>query len=112
MMHRVLLMTVEFQQDQTVLLNLFLLLTVRVLWVRTVSGDSDGVDIFLDEESGALFLRTDARTKEWGIGLREVNSSSGMEIVSPTSIFLGSSSGFVLAMAFQFFTAPVYHFAM
>ena len=75
-------------------------------------GDSDGVDVFLDEESGALFLRTDARMNEWGIGLREVNRSSGMEIVSPMSIFLISSSGFALAMAFQFFTVPVYHFAM
>jgi hypothetical protein len=46
------------------------------------------------------------------MGLREVNRSSGMEIVSPMSIFLGSSSGFILAMAFQFFTEPVYHFAM
>jgi hypothetical protein len=35
-----------------------------------------------------------------------------MEIVSPMPISLGSSSGFILAMAFQFFTVPVYHFAM
>jgi len=76
-------------------------------------GDSDGVDVFLDGESDVFFLRTDdALTKEWGIGLREVNSSSGMEIVSPISIFLGSSSGFALAMAFQLFTVPVYHFAI
>ena len=75
-------------------------------------GDSDFVDVFLDEEDGVPFLRTDARTKEWGIGLREVNRSSGMEIVSPMSISLGSSSGFILAMVFQFFTVPVYHFAM
>ena len=76
-------------------------------------GESDGVDVFLDEESDVFFLRTDdALTKEWGIGLREVNSSSGMEIVSPIAIFLGSSSGFALAMAFQLFTVPVYHFAI
>jgi len=75
-------------------------------------GDSDCVDAFLDKEGGVIFLRTDARTKEWGIGLLEVNRSSGMEIVSPISIFLGSSSGFALAMAFQLFTLPVYHFAI
>lgn len=75
-------------------------------------GDSDFIDVLLDEEDGIPFLRTDARMKERGIGLREVNRSSGMEIVSPVSIFLGSSSGFALAMAFQFLTVPVYHFAM
>ena len=32
-------------------------------------GDPDGVEAFLDKEGGAIFLRTDARTKEWGIGL-------------------------------------------
>ena len=75
-------------------------------------GGSDGVDFFLDEESGVPFLRTEECMKESGIGLREVNRSSGMEMVSPVSIFLGSSSGFTLAMAFQFLTEPVYHFAM
>lgn len=75
-------------------------------------GDLEGVEAFLDKGGGVIFLRTDARTKEWGIGSREVNRSSGMEIVSPISISLGSSSGFALAMAFQFFTVPVYHFAI
>jgi hypothetical protein len=74
--------------------------------------DSNGINIFLDEESGTAFFWSDARIKEWGIDLREVNRTSGMAIVSPTSIFLGSSSEFTLAMAFQFFMAPVYHFAM
>jgi hypothetical protein len=75
-------------------------------------GDSNGVDVFLGRKSEVLFLGIIGRTNEWGIGLRVVNKFSGIEIVSPMSICLGCSSGFVLAMAFQFVTAPVYHFAM
>ena len=75
-------------------------------------GESDGIAVLLDEDGGLAFLWIEECKKEKGIGLRDVNRFSGIKIVSPMPIFFGCSSGLALAMAFQFFTLPVYHCAM
>jgi len=77
-----------------------------------ISVTSLSLDGLLDWKDWTLFLRTGEDRMEIGIGLRDFNRFSGINILTPITIRFGSSVGFALDRAFQFFQEPVYHCAM